>query len=238
MECTPFVWEVAWFYSGRILFLAEILSGFFLPLLHFPQREEIPGNPSQSGSRFPVRFLPAFLPLIPPKQGRDLIFKGVCEEPWAAEFAEQHSLYLPLISVLLVPGYHIQDIRKSSSKRSTLLFRRDLGKNWGCRRSFWDAESQISEGTAPSNQGVESHPNTRCFSIDFVAFPGVSPAELPLHPLSCQVGLWWISQRNRDVTPEKVLPILLEKSPLCEGAQSPQSCWMMERSTRICPLLI
>lgn len=38
------------FHGEHPFCMAEILSGFSLPLLHFPQREEIPGNLAQSGS--------------------------------------------------------------------------------------------------------------------------------------------------------------------------------------------
>lgn len=170
--------------SCLVLFWQKSFQDFPFLCFSFPRERRSQEIRHSQAQRFPVCFLPAFLPLIPRKQGKDLIFQGVCEELRAAEgarleLAEQHSLYLPLIPSLLVPGYQVWDIRKSSSKRSTLLFRRDLGKNWGYRRSFWDAGSQIREGAAPSIQGAESHPNIWCFSIGFDAFPVVSPGAAP-----------------------------------------------------------
>lgn len=174
MECTPFVWEVAWFYSGRILFLAEILSGFSLPLLHFPQWEEIPGNPAQSGSEVSSVFPSCFSATYPIKTREKFDFqRGLwgtlsCWICWTTQFVPSFDLCAacPRISH---PGYQENQLQEKHPPLHE-RFGQKLGMQeeiLGCWVSDQWRSSSLKPGSWTSSQHLMLFHRFCCFPCCF-----------------------------------------------------------------------
>lgn len=226
MECTPFAWEVAWFYSGRNPF--RIFPSF---ASLSPER----GDPRKSST---VRFRGfqcfLFLLFCYQNKGKICFSKGSVRSPellrelgwncWKTLFVPSFNPFAarPRISG---PGYQENQLQEKHGP---------LQETFG--QKIGDADGDLR--MLGLGLGKEQLPQSRKLSHVLICdvFPQILLLFLwllPLHPLRCQgLWLWW----NWDVIPGKVLLILLENRLCVKELKALRAvgCWKDPLGSALC----